>query len=172
MIVFGRKPGERYWWNLGGWGNTQHGIEFNQSAVGRPVRGQIETNRWYDVKVELSGRRIRCYLDGELIHDATAPEPQKLFTVAGRQTTTGDVIIKAINSGAESIPATLNLRGVDRLSAEAQVTVLKSPALADNNTLDEPTKVIPVESIIKTAGTNFRHEFPPYSLTILRLKTR
>lgn len=172
MIVFGRKPGERYWWNLGGWGNTQHAIEFNQSPVGRPVQGHIETNRWYDVKVELAGRRIRCYLDSELIHDATAPDPQKFFATAGRDNSNGDVLLKAINSGAESIPATLNLRGVERLSSDAQVTVLTSAALADNNSLEEPKKVMPAAKTIHTAGTTFNHEFPPYSLTILRLKTR
>jgi alpha-L-arabinofuranosidase len=172
MIVFGRKSGERYWWNLGGWGNTQHGLEFNQSPVGRPVRGQIETNRWYDVKVELAGRRIRCYLDGQLIHDAEAPDQQKLFAVAGQETTTGDLLIKAINSSAESIPATLNLRGIDRISPQAQVTELTSAALADNNSLEEPAKVVPVESTIRPTSPNFQHTFPPYSLTILRLKTR
>lgn len=172
MIVFGRKSGERYWWNLGGWGNTQHGLEVNQSPVGRPVRGQIESNRWYDVKVELTGRRIRCYLDGQLIHDAEAPDQQKLFAVAGPETATGDVIIKAINSSAETIPATLNLRGVDRLSPQAQVTVLTSAALTDNNSLAEPTKVVPAESTINPTGPTFQHDFPPHSLTILRLKTR
>jgi alpha-L-arabinofuranosidase len=172
MIVFGRKSSERYWWNLGGWGNTQHGLEVNQSPIGRPVRGQIETNRWYDVKVELAGRRIRCYLDGQLVHDAEAPDQQKLFAVAGPETATGDVIIKAINSGAESIPATLNLRGIDRISPQAQVTVLTAAALTDNNSLEEPAKVVPVERNLRATGPNFQHTFPPYSLTILRLKTR
>lgn len=172
MIVFGRKPGERFWWNLGGWGNTQHGIEFNQSPVGRPVRGHIETNRWYDVKIALAGKQIRCYLDGELIHEATAPDPEKLFAVAGRDTTNGDVVLKAINLGPEAIPADLSLRGVGHVSPQATVTVLTSAALTDNNSLDQPTRVSPREHTISDASANFRHEFPPQSLTILRLKTR
>lgn len=172
MVVFGRKPGERYWWNLGGWGNTQHGIEFNQTPVGRPVRGQIETNRWYDVKIELAGQRIRCYLDGEMIHDATAPDPQKFFVVAARDNSSSDVVVKAINSGSETIPTTLNLRGVDRVLPNARVTVLKSENLSDNNSLEAPMKVAPVERNLNAAGTTFAHEFPPYSFTLLRLKTR
>ncbi len=39
LIVFGRKGTDRYWWNLGGWGNTQHALEFNQNPVGRPAAG-------------------------------------------------------------------------------------------------------------------------------------
>lgn len=107
-----------------------------------------------------------------MIHDATASEPQKLFAVAGRDAATGDLLVKAINSGAESVPATLNLRGVARTSPAIQATVLKSATLADNNSLDEPAKVIPMESTINATGSKFQHEFPPYSLTILRLKTQ
>ena len=172
MVVFGRNSNERYWWNLGGWGNTQHAIEFNQTPVGRPVRGQIETNRWYDVKVELLGRRIRCYLDGELLHDAVAPDLQKFFAVAGNEPSSGDILVKAINLGMESIPARLNLHSVERLSSKVQVTVLTATALAGNNSLDEPAKVVPIESTINATGTTLNHAFPPHSLTILRLKTR
>ena len=53
LIVFGRKGGDRFWWNLGGWNNGQHGIEFNQTPVGRPVRagsnrtaGMISRSSW------------------------------------------------------------------------------------------------------------------------------
>jgi alpha-L-arabinofuranosidase len=172
LIVFGRKDRDRYWWNLGGWGNSQHAIEFNQTPIGRPVRGQIETNRWYDIKVELNSRHIRCYFDGHLVHDATAPSTQRFFAVAGRESRSGDVIIKAINSGAEAISATLNLRGVDRVAPSALVTLLQSAGLSDNNSLDEPTKVVPVKSTIDKAGTTFSHNFAPNSLTVLRLKTR
>ncbi len=62
-------------------------IELNQSPVGRHVRGQVETGRWYDVKVELAGNRIRCYLDGKLIHDETAPATEHFYAVAGREFT-------------------------------------------------------------------------------------
>jgi alpha-L-arabinofuranosidase len=172
MVVFGRRPGERYWWNLGGWGNTQHGIEFNQSPVGRPVRGRIETNRWYDVKIELAGKQIRCYLDGELIHDASAPEPEKFFAVAGRENATGDMLIKAINLGAESVPATVTLRGLNSSPTVGNVTVLSSANLSDNNSLSEPGKIVPTQRSVNVTGSAFTHDFPPYSCSVLRLKTR
>jgi hypothetical protein len=38
--------------------------------------------------------------------------------------------------------------------------------------LQNPTKVQPVETQMSIAGTDFSHEFPPYSFTVLRLKTR
>jgi alpha-L-arabinofuranosidase len=171
LIVFGRKTGERYWWNLGGWGNTQDAIEFNQTPVGSPVPGKIERNRWYDIKVQLAGSRIRCYLDGQLIHDAVVPRPQTFFTVAGQDASNGELIIKAINLGADAVSASLKLGEMNLVSNNAQMTVLKSAELSDNNSLENPAKVRPVETYVSIAGKDFNHEFPPYSLTVLRLKT-
>src|SRR6185312_9586280 len=170
LIIFGRKNGERYWWNLGGYGNTLHEIEFNQALVGSSVRAKIERDRWYDIKVQLSGARIRCYLDGELVHDAVVPRPQKFFDVAGQGE--NELIVKAINLGSEAVSAKLNLGDVNLNSNTAQMTVLTSVDPADNNSLTEPTKVQPVETSVSVAGKDFSHEFPPNSLTVLRLKTR
>ena len=170
LIVFGRKNGERYWWNLGGWGNTQHAIEFNQTPVGSPVPASIERNRWYDVKIELSGPRIRCFLDGKLIHDAIVPRAQKFFAVAGPDASNGDLIIKVINLGSDAVSAQLKLDGVRFVSNSAQMTVLTSANPADNNSLERPTKIQPRESSLTIRDGQFTHEFPAYSLTVLRLK--
>ncbi|TAL02110.1 MAG: DUF1080 domain-containing protein, partial [Verrucomicrobia bacterium] len=58
---------DRIWWNIGGWGNTQHGIELGETLDGR--RGRVETDRWYDIKVEVAGNAVKCWLDGKLVHD-------------------------------------------------------------------------------------------------------
>lgn len=171
LIVFGRQGADKYWWNLGGWGNTQHAIEMNQNVVGRPVRGTIEANRWYDIKIQLSGNHIRCYLDGKLIHDGTSTPTPTFFVDAGRDETTGEIVLKAINTAAESQLTNLRLLGTDGVASDASLIVLTSERLSDNNSLGRPESVIPVETRIGTAGTEFTHEFPPHSLTIMRLKT-
>ena len=52
------------WWNIGGWGNREHGIELcengGKSQVGSHVPGSIETGRWYDIRIEVKGRHIQC----------------------------------------------------------------------------------------------------------------
>jgi Glycosyl hydrolases family 43/F5/8 type C domain len=75
LILFGLPTPDspiKSWWNLGGWGNTAHGIQ----APGVPEErkpGRIENNRWYDIKIELSGNTIRAYLDGQFIQSAEKP---------------------------------------------------------------------------------------------------
>jgi alpha-L-arabinofuranosidase len=172
LVAFGRADGNQFWWNIGGWGNNEHALEYNRTPVGRHVRGRIETGRWYDLKIELSERRIRCYLDGKLIHDEVAPSLDRFFALAGTDKATGDIILKAINTAAEPVRATLNLAGTDRVSPDATLTVLKSDRLDDNNSLENPTKIVPVTSKLRVIGTKFTHEFPPCSLMVMRFTTR
>jgi hypothetical protein len=140
--------------------------------VGRPAAGQIETNRWYDIKVELSGQRIRCSLDGRLIHDAVAPQMQSLFAVAGRDHATGDVIFKAINTAAEPVSAGLTISGAGPAGGPASVTVLTAASLRENNSLDDPCKVVPVTSTMDVTGSRCSVDLKPYSLTVVRFKTQ
>jgi len=172
LIVFGRRGRDQYWWNVGGWGNTQHAVEFNQSIVGRGVRGSVETDRWYDVKVELQGERIRCSLDGKLIHDVTAPRQETFFTTAGRDEATGDIVVKAINYDDQPFQADLETAGLERVQPEARMIVLTADDVTANNSLDQPRQVIPRESRLRVAGPAFTHTFPARSLTLLRIKTR
>ena len=79
LILFSVKDADNYtWWNIGGWGNTKHAIESTEDGgkaiVGRETPGSVETGRWYDIKIELNGQHIRCYLDGKLVHDIVMNE--------------------------------------------------------------------------------------------------
>lgn len=169
LIIFGRKGGDRIWWNLGGWGNTQHAIEHNQNIVGKAVSGRIERNHWYDIKVELSGDRMRCFLDGKLVQDADLPREQNLFSVAGRDDKSGDLVLKTINLNNEPVSAAWNLSGIKMLGAKGELTVLTSGSLNDNNSLAQPTMVQPVSNLVSIPGGQFASELPARSLTILRL---
>jgi hypothetical protein len=75
LIFFGQPApdaGINSWWNVGGWNNTHHGIQSPRMPEMRQ-RGHIDDNRWYDLKVELSGNVVRTYLDGALIQTSVRP---------------------------------------------------------------------------------------------------
>ncbi len=165
LVAFGRKGDEKIWWNIGGWGNREHALEINQSPLGAHVPGTIEPGRWYDIRIELAGSRVRCYLDGKLIHDETVPTPRRFFASAGRDGATGDLILKAINLSDE--PVTTTLTGAGKPGTPATRTVLRAGSLSDNNSLDQPERIIPATQSIILAE---KQEFPPFSLTVLRIK--
>lgn len=76
------------WLNLGGWNNTRTAVEHcvggAKSTLGSYIPGHIENGRWYDVRIELDGPHIRCYLDNELIEDVRYPSPEPSSTGSAR----------------------------------------------------------------------------------------
>jgi len=172
LICFGRRGGRQYWWNIGGWGNREHGIEMDRTPVGRRVPGTVEAGRWYDIRIELAGARIRCFLDGKLIHDETVRPSTSLFAVAGRDTRTGEIVLKAINVSEEPVSVDVTLHGLRAPARSAAVTELTSARLSDNNTMAEPERIVPGERLVRIAGPSFRHTFPARSLTVMRVRER
>jgi alpha-L-arabinofuranosidase len=157
------------WWNLGGWGNTRHGIE--ASGIAAQVPGSIETGRWYDIKIVLKGARIECYLDGKLVQSADYPvrRTPALFASATQDKQFGEVILKVVNPWNEPVETRVNLSGV-RVTVPAQAIVLTSPQPADENSFAAPKNIFPVEEPVPNANGSFNYSFRPYSVTVLRVK--
>jgi alpha-L-arabinofuranosidase len=170
IIPVGLADGRRVQWNIGGWGNTRHAVQAADAVVGEQQRGTIETGRWYDIRIEVRDRTIRGYLDGELIQERTLPRIDKVLAISGRDSKTGDIIVKVVNSGPETAAMTVNISGAALRSGTA--TVLRSDNPLDENTFDEPTKIVPKTSPLSVRGSVLSQTFEPYSLTILRLRTR
>lgn len=161
------------WWNIGGWGNTRHGLEI--PGVNLPsVPGRIENNRWYDIKVELKGLSVKCYLDGQLIQSATRAPANDLYAVAGRDIKSGEVILQVVNTSNSPSEAKLDLQGLTGAARtpvlQGRMTVLTGANVKDENSFENPTLVAPRDSAFGPVAPAFEHTFPARSLTTLRLK--
>jgi Alpha-L-arabinofuranosidase C-terminal domain len=170
-ITVGQAEGRRVQWNLGGWGNYQHAVETDDSIVGAPVVAKIEPDRWYDVMIEVDGRRLRCFLDGALISDVIVPSPATVLAIGGRDEKSGDVILKILNTTGGVVEASVRLDGATHLAPEGELTVLTSKSAEDENSFEEPTKIAPVSRPIPT-GDRSALSLAPYSLNILRFHTK
>jgi alpha-L-arabinofuranosidase len=175
LILFHIKNDQDHvWWNLGGWNNTQDAVELDESDTLDAKPGIIETGRWYDIKLEVNGISIRCWLDGKLIHEILKPRvaTSRLYASAARDNVTGDVILKVANSTGGPVTAHIQLGGGDLLSGRGKAIVLASASPADENTLDDPTRVSPKTETIDFSGTDLTHAFPGNSFTVLRLNPK
>jgi alpha-L-arabinofuranosidase len=172
LIAAGLADGRRVQFNIGGWNNTQHAVQVADAIVGGAVRGKVEEGRWYDVRVEVNERRVRCYLDDQLIKEASLPRVDTVLAVAGRDEKTGEIVLKVINSGPEAATMALQINGEGTIQSQARLSVLTSADPKDESSFEQPTRVAPVSRMIGGGGTSFQHEFPAYSLSVMRLKTR
>ena len=176
LIGFGATDAENYyWWNLGGWNNTQHAIEKKNNGasniIGVAVPGTIETNRWYDIKIVVAGSRIQCFLDNKLVHDIKDQSPtDNLIVSSVRDEKSGDIILKLVNPAAMLVQSQINLNGIRSLPAVATKTVLSGDP-AGQNTFANPRNILPRTETLALSKT-FSHAVPPHSFTVIRFATR
>jgi alpha-L-arabinofuranosidase len=163
---------DRTWWNIGGWGNTQNAVEAGELLDPKPAN--IQENRWYDIKVVLNGKNAKCYLDGQLIHDVNCESGgpvASLYATSATDAQTGDIIVKVVNGTADPLETEIHLSGAKDLPGTGTAIALTSENAADENSLENPTKVSPKKESVSFSGTTLTRSFPGNSLTVLRLKT-
>ena len=171
IVCAGFADGRRVQFNVGGWGNRQHAVQVADAIVDEPVRESVEEGRWYDVKIEVRDRLLRCSIDGRLIKQITLPRVDTVLSIAGKDDATGDIVVKVVNSGPELASMSLRIEGVARIAPEARLTVLTSANAKDENSFNVPAKIVPVTKVITGIKSNVALDFPPYSLSVIRLKT-
>ncbi|MFI7422554.1 alpha-L-arabinofuranosidase C-terminal domain-containing protein [Nonomuraea sp. NPDC049684] len=171
LVMFG--VGDTYyWWNLGGWNNTRSAVEKGIGGGRSEIASSpttIETGRDYQIKIQVNGRRITTWLDGQKINefaDNAVVEP--LYQVVSRD---GDnVTLKVVNAQATGVRSTVTLKG-PRLRPSATVTSMTG-APGDANSLAEPTRIKPVERHLNGFSNAFTYDFPANSVTFIRLTER
>lgn len=82
---------------------------------------------------------------------------------------TNELIIKMVNTSANTQRSVFMLQGIKKTGTSAGVTVLKSDTSAINS-FDNPTAVSPVESTVLLKGKKLSLQLAPYSFTVVRIK--
>ncbi|MEV1022482.1 alpha-L-arabinofuranosidase C-terminal domain-containing protein [Streptomyces sp. NPDC050264] len=174
LVAFGVKDtGNYYWWNLGGWNNTQSAVE--QAVNGGKstllaTAGSIETGRAYDIDIKVRGRQVTLYLDGQEWGSFKDDKPAEPFRqVVTRDKKTGDLIVKVVNAQDARARTTVKLGGA-KVAKSAAVTTLAAAPEAENTASETPVR--PVTSTFAGVADTFSYTFPANSVTFLRIKKR
>lgn len=168
LVLFRSANEKEYsWWNIGGWGNTSHALEIRGTEY-HHVPGKIENNRWYDIRVELKGPEISCYLDNKLVHKIRSAGRPKVYAAAGVDKKAGELVLQISNPSGEPQDLAINLRGWQS-SKPAHGQVLTSASRDDRNTLDKPANVAPKDLEVPVEKGTMRHTLPAWSHTVLRV---
>ncbi|MCT2582309.1 alpha-L-arabinofuranosidase C-terminal domain-containing protein [Actinophytocola gossypii] len=173
LVAFGvQDTGNYYWWNLGGWNNTQTAVEKAEGGGKSTLVSDgttVETGRTYDVRVQVRGRHVALYLDGELWGEFTDDAVVEPFRqVVTRDERTGELVVKVVNAQDDAARTTVRLDGAD-VERRARVTTLQGHPDDANTQYTSP--IAPLESTMDVAA-EFIHTFPANSVTFIRIKTR
>ncbi|MEU6667747.1 alpha-L-arabinofuranosidase C-terminal domain-containing protein [Streptomyces sp. NPDC046727] len=174
LVAFGVKDtGNYYWWNIGGWNNTQSAVE--QAVDGGKSTliskaGSVETGRAYDIAVKVRGRQVTLYLDGKEWGSFTDDKPAEPFRqVVTRDAKTGELIVKVVNAQSAAARTAIDLGGAKVASKAAVTTLAAAPDAVNTET---STAVAPETSTFAGVAGKFTYTFPANSITFLRIKQK
>ncbi|MGE5608237.1 MAG: alpha-L-arabinofuranosidase C-terminal domain-containing protein [Bacillota bacterium] len=164
------------------------GLERNGDVVRMasyaPLLGKIGNTQWnpdliYFTNITVSPT-INYYVQqlfsrnqGDHYLPTTVDDPARCANIAlssVRDSTTGDLILKLVNSSSTPTPLRIKVSGMPNLATKATRTVLTGPPMAVNS-LENPKPLMPETADI-AVGPSFDHELPAHSLTVIRIKTR
>ena len=111
---------------------------------------------------------------GDAVVPSTLAETggSQLFESVTRDSLTGRLFVKVVNAAADPQPVHVTLNGLRNISPRGRAVVLTSGSPQDTNTLDQPTKVVPVTQEVRGIGRTFAFTFAPHSVTVLELRAR
>lgn len=126
--------------------------------------GRVENNVWYNIKIEVANKIVKCYLNDELIFTLDPPAGPITSSIT-KDVDNNDLILKLVNSGNIDVDAALELNGITKEHKAKVITLAGSPE--DRNSLEQPNLVAPVESET-VVSKSFNHKLPAYSFTLIR----
>ncbi|MNC40640.1 Extracellular exo-alpha-L-arabinofuranosidase precursor [compost metagenome] len=176
VIRFGKTGADNFlYWEVGGWQNQD-------SIIGARVNGRgsclaqniftLETEEDYELVLEVRGRKIRSYINGQPDHETEdrLPSVEPIYLTASREHGTGDVIVKAVNVREQAINARVVLESFGAAPAAAQVYELAGYTLTDENSFAEPELISPEERYFGIQEGGFDYVFPGQSVTVFRIR--
>ncbi len=165
-----------YFWNIGGWGNTvsaiqriKHGVKDGQLA-GTVKPFTAETGKTYELKVEVNGRNVKCYIDGELYvdFDTGSDSEAEAYQVVSTDET-GDIIIKLVNVTGGAKTFAVDVKNAD-IKSSAKVYQVAGDSLGDDNILGKKEDCVMEEFTLDGFSSQFNYTAPKYSVTVIRLE--
>ncbi len=174
LIPFAVTDRDNFWhWNIGGWNNTSSCLQYCRGGnktveiEGTVKPFTVETGREYEIKIEVSGYRVRCYIDGELMIDYdTFGTTHNVYTVVGEDEE--DIIVKIVNTKDEAVPFRINVSAMTMYEGKGKVETINfvSPETENNN----PNKLnVEIDESEADVGRVFNYTVDAYSMVVIRI---
>jgi alpha-N-arabinofuranosidase len=107
---------------------------------------------------------------GDEVLTSTLKVVPGFFTSVTRDSETRTIYVKAVNTAGAPRTVKIEIEGKATIAREGKILELTGNP-SDVNSVQEPTKIAPVERRFDDASDAFQHTFPGYSVTVLELHT-
>jgi alpha-N-arabinofuranosidase len=95
-----------------------------------------------------------------------------MFFSATKNTGSGIIYLKVVNSSAISQNVKIDLQGKETVASKGKAITIKAHNPEDTNSITEPDNIVPSTTTVKGLGKHFHIDFPAYSVTVLQLQSK
>jgi len=164
--------------NIGGWNPMSAKVQKITDGVSSIVSNvaeqsyssnvNIENDKWYDIRVEVTDYEIKGYLDDVLVCSYNKGKDYgPVYASSVYDEETKEVVVKVVNTMDSNVDVDINTTGA-QIENIAKTTVMSGDTSLVNS-LENKNAIVPVEREITNAGNNFTYNAPANSLSIIRL---
>ncbi len=150
LIAFSYNDPKNYvWWNLGGWGNTQHAVEQcvdGSKTTLATAQGSLKTGTTYHLKIVKAAQQVYCYVGDSLYHKVSLPDTRRVYACAALNKAEDTLILKFVNPSATDCQAALHFKDFEYAGGKISVEKLTSAHGTDENVMQNRLNVRPVTS--------------------------
>lgn len=105
----------------------------------------------------------------QIVNASVDGSPLRFFYSVTRDSKSGKLYLKLVNATASPRTLTIHLNGVSKVGKSGKIITLSAKTLESTNTILEPKKIVPRESMIGNAAVRFSHTLPPNSIEVMEL---
>lgn len=178
LFYFGLKDtnlSDGYMLNVGGWGNSSTALEKvhdnNSTVYSEKKPDRLNDGVWQKVRIVINEFGADYYLDGKQVFSHQNAPLKRKFYVAGYDEESNEIIIKVVNATDRKSHARINLKG-GKVEKKGRVITLSASSVTDENSFEQPEKIVPQETVFDGFSESFDYEFVPNSLTVLRIRKK
>jgi alpha-N-arabinofuranosidase len=112
------------------------------------------------------------YLGTEVPTSSVDGGGERFFYSVTQDPEKGAVYLKLVNASSIAQPVSIEMTGAKDIAKTATLVTLAGNSLAETNTISDPTRIAPVQTVLKAGEGTFSHTMPPYSIQVLELQAR
>jgi alpha-N-arabinofuranosidase len=138
------------------------GLQWDTDLIGYDAQQSYGSPSYYAQVIFAS------HLGDETLGSKLEGAGPKLFYSITRDSARRRLYLKLVNASSTAQPLQIDLTGA-KLAATGTLTSLSALSTQATNTLDQPEKIVPVETTIHGVSNHLRHTLPGYSIQVLQL---
>jgi alpha-N-arabinofuranosidase len=108
------------------------------------------------------------HIGNEVVGSALAGAGDRVFYSVTRDAAKGIVYLKLVNASSTPLELNISLDGAKAVKPAAKLVRLTGGSTAATNSINDPKRVVPVESTVK-AAKEFTEKMPGYSIDVLEI---